>query len=195
MTQPETGPLPGGQSTSAFSAPTSPDSSSLSAPAATAEAPLVPAPPAEPEPPARLPWYRDLRFAVGLFAAPFFFFAPAIIHLVAPDLSLEQAKQGAQAMQFISGAALLFPLAAVIEAVTDYYEHNFLHQHDRYNALLRAGLLHTSFTNFAFLVLTIFTLASAQQHGSSSIILVRIVQVSIAGAIVVSILFNLGISI
>jgi Ca2+/H+ antiporter len=160
---------------------------------------LASTPSVPPERPARLPWYRDLRFAVGLFAAPFFFFAPDIIHLVAPDLTAEQAQQGAQAMQFISGAVLLFPLAAVIEAVTDYYEHNFLHQHDRYNALLRAGLLHTTFTNFAFLVLTIFTLASAQQqaHGAASTAadLVRIVQVSIAGSIVVSILFNLGVSV
>jgi Ca2+/H+ antiporter len=161
---------------------------------------IAPAPASPPEPAARrLPWYRDLRFAIGLFAAPFFFFAPAIIRLVAPDLSPEQAAQAAQAMQFISGALVLFPLAAVIEAVTEYYEHNFLHQHDRYNALLRAGLLHTTFTNFAFLVLMLFTLGAAQQqaHGAAGVSanLVRIVQVSIAGAIVVSILFNLGVSI
>jgi Ca2+/H+ antiporter len=99
-------------------------------------------------------------------------------------------------MQFISGAVVLFPLAAIIEAVTDYYEHNFLHQHDRYNALLRAGLLHTTFTNFAFLVLTILTLATAQRQAQgASGNLVRIVQVSIAGSIVVSILFNLGVAI
>jgi Ca2+/H+ antiporter len=146
-----------------------------------------------------LPWYRDLRFAIGLFAAPFFFFSTNLIHLVAPDLAPDPAQQGAKAIQFIAGAALLFPLAAVIEAVTEYYEHNFLHQHDRYNALLRAGLLHTTFTNFAFLMLTIFTLISAEQQanagGQVSADLVRIVQVSIAGSIVVSILFNLGVSV
>jgi hypothetical protein len=143
----------------------------------------------------RLPWYRDLRFAIGLFAVPFFFFAPAIVHLLAPNVPAGQVTQGVQAMQFISGAVLLFPLAAVIEAVTDYYEHNFRHEHDRYNALLRAGLLHTTFTNFAFLVLIIFTLISAEQHQASSANLVRIVQVSIAGSIVVSILFNLGVAV
>jgi Ca2+/H+ antiporter len=144
-----------------------------------------PAPPTPPGAPARLPWYRDLRFGIGILAAPFFFFAPQII-----------VGQGADALRFISGAILLFPLAAVIEGVTEYYEHNFLHQHDRYNALLRAGLLHTTFTNFAFLVLTIFTLISAeQQGGSSSTELVRVVQVSIAGSIVVSILFNLGVAV
>jgi Ca2+/H+ antiporter len=144
----------------------------------------------------RLPWYRDLRFAIGIFAAPFFFFAQPIISLVAPNVPQDQAKLGIEAMQFISGAVLLFPLAAVIENVTEYYEHNFKHHHDRYNALLRAGLLHTTFTNFAFLVLMVSTLISAeQQQGSTSGDLVRIVQVAIAGSIVVSILFNLGVAV
>jgi Ca2+/H+ antiporter len=162
-----------------------------------ATAPSEPPPDASTPPGSRerLPWYRDLRFAIGLFAAPFFFFAPQIIHLFAPSVPAGQPSPGAQAMQFISGAVLLFPLAAVIEAVTEYYEHNFRHQHDRYNALLRAGLLHTTFTNFAFLALMIFTLISAEQQKASTADLVRIVQVSIAGSIVVSILFNLGVAV
>jgi Ca2+/H+ antiporter len=188
-------PPESGESQETFGSPLSADPHALQP--LTGAPPLPPATTASPpEPTVRRPWYRDLRFAIGLFAAPFFFFAPTIIGLVAPELSPEQAAQGAQAMQFISGAVVLFPLAAIIEAVTDYYEHNFLHQHDRYNALLRAGLLHTTFTNFAFLVLTILTLATAQRQAQgASGNLVRIVQVSIAGSIVVSILFNLGVAI
>ena len=104
------------------------------------------------------PWYRDLRFSVGVLAAPVFFFADPIARFFAPGLAPETAAQIAQAIQFISGAILLFPLAALIELVTEYYEHNFLHRYDRNGALQRAGLLHTSFTNVAFLILMIFTL-------------------------------------
>ncbi len=142
------------------------------------------------------PWYRDLRFSIGLFAAPFFFFAHQIVALVASGLSPEQMTRAEDAVTFISGAVLLFPLAALIERVTDYYEHNFHHHHDRNSALLRAGLLHTTFTNFAFLALTLFTLINATASGTEhSNDLIRIVQVSIAGSIVVSILFNLGVAI
>lgn len=137
------------------------------------------------------PWYRDLRFSIGIVAAPVFFFAGWFVQMAAPELDATTAQHAQQAIQFIAGAVLLFPLATLIEGVTGYYEHNFHHQHDRNNALLRAGLLHTTFTNIAFLILTIFTLS----HSGGSPDLVRIVQVSIAGSIVVSILFNLGVAI
>ncbi len=140
------------------------------------------------------PWYRDLRFSFGVLAAPVFFFSDQIVQIFAPGLAPTTAAQLSQAIQFISGAVLLFPLSALIELVTEYYEHNFLHRNDRYGALLRAGLLHTSFTNIAFLILMIFTLREANS-GSDASTLVRIVQVSIAGTIVVSILFSLGIAI
>ncbi len=163
----------------------------MAEPAGDALANAQPNGPASREP---LPWYRDLRFAIGFLAAPFFFFASNIVTFVVPGLTQGAAGQAEQAMRFISGAVLLFPLAALIEDVTDYYEHNFHHRHDRYGALLRAGLMHASFTNFAFLALTIFTLVSASAAGASAN-LVRIVQVSIAGSIVVSVLFNLGLAI
>jgi Ca2+/H+ antiporter len=140
------------------------------------------------------PWYRDLRFSFGVLAAPVFFFADQIVSLVAPGLAPENSAQLAQAVQFVAGAILLFPLSALIELVTEYYEHNFRHRHDRNGALLRAGLLHTSFTNIAFLILMIFTLREANTSSDAST-LIRIVQVSIAGTIVVSILFSLGVAI
>jgi Ca2+/H+ antiporter len=153
-------------------------------------------PPASRAPERRTAWYRDLRYSIGLLAAPVFIFAPNIVQFVAPELEPEVARQTGQAVQFVFGAIVLFPLAAVIEGVTEYYEHNFMHKHDRNSALLRAGLLHTTFTNFAFLMLTIFTLISAQRlrlsSPEASATLGRVVQVSIAGSIIVSILFNLG---
>ncbi len=141
------------------------------------------------------PWYRDLRFSFGVLAAPVFFFSDQIARFFAPGLAPANTAQVSQAIQFISGAILLFPLAALIELVTEYYEHNFRHRNDRNGALLRAGLLHTSFTNVAFLILMIFTLREANNSGSDAANLVRIVQVSIAGTIVVSILFSLGVAI
>src|SRR5260370_14502326 len=112
MTQPEGGPLTNAE-----------PGRGASSPAAVATA-TPPTPPAPPEAPLRPPWYRDLRFAIGIFAAPFFFFAPTIINLVAPNLTPTEAQHPIDAMQFISGAILLFPLAAVIEADTKDYEHN-----------------------------------------------------------------------
>ena len=140
------------------------------------------------------PWYRDPRFSIGLVVAPAFFFTDQLVQLIAPGIDPHSALHIGEAIKFISGALLLVPLATLIESVTEYYEHNFHHRHDRYNALLRAGLLHTTFTNVAFLVLTLATLNAAEHSGGSGD-LVRIVQVSIAGSIVVSILFTLGISI
>ncbi len=140
------------------------------------------------------PWYKDIRLAFGILSIPVFLFSDQIVGLLFPAVSAAQANEYAQAVHFISGAITLFPLVTLIEQVTEYYEHNFHHSNDRFNALLRAGLLHTTFTNIAFLILTLLTLSIANS-GSSSSDLIRIVQVSIAGSFVVSILFNLGLSI
>ncbi len=69
----------------------------MAEPAGDALANAQPNGPASREP---LPWYRDLRFAIGFLAAPFFFFASNIVTFVVPGLT-----QGAAGHQLrLSGA-------------------------------------------------------------------------------------------
>jgi len=91
------------------------------------------------------------------------------------------------AITFVSGAICLIPLATFIEVVTEDLI-------ERLGQLL-GGLLHAFFGNTAFFVLTVTILIQASRNPERAQELVTVVQSSIAGTIVVDILFILGISI
>lgn len=112
---------------------------------------------------------------VVLFLALIPFLQPSLIP--APSLYV----------RFLSGMIALVPLATFIEVVTEDLI-------ERLGQLV-GGLLHAFFGNVAFFVLTVSTLIAASNDPAKAGELVSVVQSSIAGTVVVDILFILGVSI
>ncbi len=104
------------------------------------------------------------------------FFQPGLIPYVSKTI-----------VEFVSGMLVLIPLATFIEIVTEDLI-------ERLGQLV-GGLLHAFFGNVAFFVITITTLFLAANNPSQKAELVQVVQSSIAGTIIIDILFILGISI
>ncbi len=102
-----------------------------------------------------------------------------------------QLTQAQFLIKFGAGIIALVPLSTLVEVVTEDLIERF--------GQFVGGLLHALFSNVAYLVITASTLIEAQalatEHPSDSFALVTIVQSSLAGTIVVDILFILGISI
>lgn len=90
-------------------------------------------------------------------------------------------------VQFVAGVLTLFPLSTFIEVVTE----DLIERLGQFVG----GLMHAFFSNVAYMVLTITTLIVASHKPEVQADLVTVVQSSIAGTIVIDILFILGIAI
>jgi Ca2+:H+ antiporter len=90
-------------------------------------------------------------------------------------------------VRFLSGVVVLIPLATFIEVVTEDLI-------ERLGQLV-GGLLHAFFGNVAYFTLTVTALITAANSAGKKDELVNVVQSSIAGTIVIDMLFILGLSI
>jgi Ca2+:H+ antiporter len=132
-------------------------------------------------------WWRALFFA-------------GFVPLLRPDL-LTSLIPGlpAASVVFIAGGLILFPLGTVIEYVTEDFAEMFGRRLNSKSAgQLIGGLIHDFCTSIAYLALTTFTLINTANSTTLSPAqkneLVTIVQFSIAGAIIINVLFNTGVA-
>lgn len=157
----------------------------------------------------RHPKWKIARAVLLLAAIPFFL--PGIVNVVIPASVFPEA-----ATRFVFGALLLAPLGAAIEWALEHLTHRLyryhwrkgfekkpkittreqLHQYASTRAQFMGGFIHALTTNLAYLVLTatvLFSAASAVDEDARHE-LVGVVLSSIAGNLVVNILFVLGVA-
>ena len=149
----------------------------------------------EKQTPKKTRWWNDWRYTIGILAAPLFLFPEHVPNVIGID-----SKQYVQAVTFIAGAFLLLPFGILVENVTDFFENIFRRntssKYDDNAPSLFAVLIHASLTNISFLSLTVFTLLNSVNQGSTAQIkAVEIIQLAIAGGLIVNLLFNLGFAI
>ncbi len=113
-----------------------------------------------------------------------------LVPFFVPSLVTSFVPVPVEIVTFLSGVLVLVPLSTFIEVVTEDLI-------ERLGQLI-GGLLHAFFGNIAYFVLTasaLITAAGAGESSKKSADLITIVQSSIAGTIVIDILFILGVSI
>jgi len=112
----------------------------------------------------------------------------ALIPFLAPDMLAGPFGFDPEIVKFLSGVFCLIPLATFIEVVTEELIENL--------GQLIGGLLHALFGNAAFFAITVSSLIAASRLPTTEQNnLVQVVQSSIAGTIIINILFILGFSI
>lgn len=139
---------------------------------------VVQEPEVESEPTLRYRFRKAWRAVFFLALIPFF--APTMFSAL---IGINEAN-----VRFFSGVLVLVPLSTFLEVVTE----DLIERLGQF----AGGLLHAAFGNAAYFVLTVTTLIAASTAGpEKQQELVTVVQSSIAGSIVIDILFILGISI
>ncbi len=128
------------------------------------------------------------RLLLLIFFFPFIY--PDIITQVIPAVPTTIIK-------FVSGALILFPLGTAVEYVTeDFAERIAFRLKNKRAGESIGGFIHDVCTSGAYIAVSIFTLhAAVGLKQTQQTELVTVVQLSIAGIIVVNVLFNTGLAI